>query len=65
MWHSLRALPATVWLVGLISLFNDIAAEMIYPVLPLYVAAVLMAGPKALGWIEGVAEAVSSLLKLG
>lgn len=64
MWQSLRALPATVWLVGLISLFNDIAAEMIYPVLPLYVAAVLMAGPKALGWIEGVAEAVSSLLKL-
>lgn len=64
MWRSLLSLPSTIWLISLISLFNDIAAEMIYPILPLYVASVLMAGPKALGWIEGIAEAISSLLKL-
>jgi MFS family permease len=61
---GLRSLPRTVWLLGLISLVNDAASDMIYPLVPLYLASVLMAGPKALGLIEGVAEAVSSLLKL-
>ncbi|MDD5037066.1 MAG: MFS transporter [Methylococcaceae bacterium] len=60
----MRSLPATVWLVGLISLCNDAASDMLYPLLPLYLSSVLMAGPRALGLIEGVAEAVASLLKL-
>ena len=64
MIRSIRALPRTVWLVATISLFNDAASDMIYPLVPLYLASVLMAGPKALGLIEGIAEAVSSLLKL-
>lgn len=64
MLNALRALPRTVWLIGLISLLNDAAGEMIYPLLPLYLASVLMAGPRALGLIEGLAEATSSLLKL-
>jgi len=57
-------LPLTVWLLGLISLFNDTAGEFVYPLLPLYLSSVLMAGPKALGLVEGTAEALSSLLKL-
>ena len=61
---ALRTLPATVWLLGLISLINDAASDMLYPLLPLYLSSVLMAGPKALGLIEGVAEATASLLKL-
>jgi len=61
---ALRSLPRTVWLLGLISLVNDAASDMIYPLVPLYLTSVLMAGPKALGLIEGIAEAVSSLLKL-
>ena len=58
------ALPRTIWLLGAISLLNDAASDMIYPLVPLYLASVLMAGPKALGVIEGVAEAVSSVIKL-
>ncbi|MCE7950807.1 MAG: MFS transporter [Xanthomonadales bacterium PRO7] len=61
---AIRKLPRTVWLLGIISLTNDAASDMIYPLVPLYLASVLMAGPKALGIIEGIAEAVSSLLKL-
>lgn len=64
MLAKLKQLPAAVWLIGLISLLNDTASEMIYPLVPLYLASVLMAGPRALGLIEGVAEATSSLLKL-
>ena len=64
MFASLAALPQTVWILGLISLLNDSASDMIYPLVPLYLASVLMAGPRALGLIEGIAEATSSLLKL-
>lgn len=64
MLRQLAALPSTVWLFGLVSLFNDSASELVYPLVPLYLASVLMAGPRALGIIEGIAETVSSLLKL-
>jgi len=64
MFKTLFSLPRTVWLIGLISLVNDSASEMLYPLMPLYLATVLMAGPKALGIIEGIAEATSSIFKL-
>ena len=64
MLKGLRALPRTVWLIGLISLVNDSASEMLYPLIPLYLSSVLLAGPRALGIIEGIAEATASLLKL-
>ena len=64
MLKALFALPSTVWLLGLVSFFNDSASELVYPLVPLYLASVLMAGPKALGIIEGIAEATGSLLKL-
>jgi len=62
--RSIFSLPRTVWLVGLISLVNDAASEMLYPLIPLYLSSVLMAGPRALGVIEGIADATASLLKL-
>ena len=64
MLKSLAHLPSTVWLLGLVSLFNDSASELVYPLLPLYLTSVLMAGPRALGIIEGIAEATGSVLKL-
>ena len=57
-------IPRPVWLLGWSSLFTDAATEMIYPVLPVYLARVLGAGAFSLGLIEGVAEAVNSLLKV-
>ena len=59
-----KKLPRTVVIVGLVSLFNDFASEMVVPLIPLLLATVLAAGPLALGLIEGVADTVSSLLKL-
>jgi hypothetical protein len=46
MFKTLLALPKTVWLIGFISLINDSASEMVYPLLPLYLSSVLLAGPK-------------------
>ena len=64
MFDRLKRMPRAVWLIGLISFVNDSASEMLYPLMPLYLASVLMAGPKAMGIIEGVADATSSILKL-
>ena len=61
MMNAIYSLPGTVWLLGVVSLFNDSASELVYAVLPLYIAT--MAGPGALGIIEGVAEATGSLFK--
>jgi MFS family permease len=59
-----RGLARNVVILGFVSLLNDGASEMIYPLLPAFLTAVLGAGPEALGVIEGVAEATASLLKL-
>jgi MFS family permease len=50
-------------MIGLVSLFTDAAAEMIYPLVPVYIAA-LGSGAILLGIIEGIAETTSSVLKL-
>ena len=57
-------LSRPVWLLGWVSFFTDMASEMIYPLLPLFLTRVLGAGPMSLGVIEGVAEAANSLLKV-
>ncbi|HEV8247955.1 MAG TPA: MFS transporter [Polyangiaceae bacterium] len=58
-----RRLPTAVIGLGLTSLLTDVSSEMIFPLLPLLLTS-LGAGAAALGLIEGVADAVSSLLKL-
>lgn len=57
-------LPRTVIVLGLVSLLNDAASEMITPLLPIFLTATLGVGPAAVGLVEGVAEATSSALKL-
>lgn len=56
-------LPKGVWTLGFTSLFTDIAGEIVYPLLPLFLANVLGAGALSLGLIEGVAESTASLFK--
>lgn len=51
-------------LLGITSLLTDISSEMIYPILPVYLVTQLGAGPEILGLIEGIAESLSSLLKV-
>jgi len=57
-------LPRTVIALGAVSLLTDASSEMIYPLLPVFLASVLGAGPVAIGAIEGAAESVAALLKL-
>jgi MFS family permease len=56
-------LPRAVKLFGLVSLLNDFASEMIYPLLPAFMTGVLGAGAGALGALDGAAEFASAIVK--
>jgi MFS family permease len=59
-----RKLPANVKLLGAASLLNDIASEMIFPLMPAFLIEVLGGSKAYLGLIEGLADSISSLLRL-
>ncbi|HJW95217.1 MAG TPA: MFS transporter [Thermoanaerobaculia bacterium] len=52
-----------VILLGLVSLLNDSASEMIFPILPVFLTVTLGATPFDVGMIEGLADAIASVLK--
>jgi MFS family permease len=56
------SITKTVWLISIVSLFTDVASEMLYPVMPVYLKSV---GYSVLfiGVLEGFAEAVAGLGK--
>lgn len=64
LWQRYRGLPPNVLALSLVSLLNDTSSEIIYPLLPAFLALTLGASPFAIGLIEGFAESVASLLKL-
>lgn len=59
-----RHLPRNVIALSFVSLLNDTSSEIVYPLLPAFLALSLGASPFAIGLIEGFAESVASLLKL-
>ena len=60
--NQTKTITKTVWLISLVSLFTDMASEMLYPVMPVYLKTV---GYSVLfiGVLEGFAEAVAGLGK--
>ena len=57
-------LDRNVYAVSVVSFFTDASAEMIYPLLPVFLTTVLGASAGFIGVIEGAAETTASLLKL-
>jgi MFS family permease len=53
-----------VFVLGLVSFFNDVASEMIYPIVPIFLTVALGAPVAVVGLIEGVAESTASILKV-
>jgi MFS family permease len=62
--RSMLSLPRTVIMLGVVSLLTDASSEMIYPLLPLFLAGTLGASATFIGLIEGVAESTASVVKL-
>lgn len=59
----ISGISTNVLVLGLISLLNDASSEMIYPILPLFLAGIGATGA-IIGLIEGAAETTASLLKV-
>jgi len=53
-----------VFVLGLVSFFNDVASEMIYPIVPIFLTGILGAPVAVVGLIEGIAESTASILKV-
>ncbi|MBM3624796.1 MAG: MFS transporter, partial [Alphaproteobacteria bacterium] len=60
----LRAIPAGVWALGIVSLLMDFSSEMIHALLPIYLVGAMGASMAEVGVIEGVAEATASIVKI-
>jgi MFS family permease len=58
----MKIITKTIWVLSLVSLFTDMASEMLYPVMPLFLQQI---GYSAvfIGVLEGVAEAMAGLSK--
>ncbi|MGE5352708.1 MAG: MFS transporter [Acidobacteriota bacterium] len=59
---AIKRLPRQVIILSMVSLFTDIASEMLYPVTPIFLTS-LGATMAAIGLIEGIAEVTAGLLK--
>jgi MFS family permease len=57
-------LERNVVAAGVVSFFMDVSSEMVYPLVPLFLSAVLGVNKSIIGLIEGIAETTASLLKL-
>ena len=58
-----KKIPRQVIILGMVSLFTDIASEMLYPITPIFLTAVLGSSMAIVGIIEGIAEFISGALK--
>jgi MFS family permease len=62
--NLLSTMPRTVWILGFASLLNDVSSEMIHSILPLFLVGSLGASLTTVGFIEGLAECIGSVLKV-
>ncbi|MFV2083724.1 MFS transporter [Micromonospora sp. LOL_021] len=59
-----RRVSGTVLLLGTVSLLTDVSSEMVASVLPLYLTAVVGLSPVAYGFLDGVYQGVSALVRI-
>lgn len=59
----MKRLPKQVIMLSLVSLFTDMASEMLYPITPIFLSSVLGASMAVVGLIEGFAEVTAGMLK--
>jgi len=57
-----RIITRNIWILSIVSLFTDVASEMLYPVMPVYLKTIGFS-IILIGILEGVAEATAGLSK--
>lgn len=55
-------ISTNIFVLGIVSLLNDISSEMVYPIVPIYLTAVLGVPTFVVGLVEGLADASSKIL---
>ncbi len=58
----MKGITRTIWILSLVSLFTDVASEMLYPVMPIYLKSINFS-IVLIGVLEGFAEAIAGLSK--
>ncbi len=58
----MKPITRTVWILSLVSLFTDMASEMLYPIMPIYLKTIGFS-ILLIGVLEGLVEAVAGLSK--
>ncbi|MEV1314533.1 MFS transporter [Micromonospora arborensis] len=61
---AVRRVSGTVVLLGTVSLLTDVSSEMVASVLPLYLTAVVGLSPIAYGFLDGMYQGVSALVRI-
>ena len=59
---GVKLITRTVWVLSMVSLFTDMASEMLYPVMPLFLRSIGFS-VVLIGVLEGMAEATAGLSK--
>lgn len=57
-------LPRTIWLVGVVSFFSNMSSVVITAFSPEFIINILGGTPAAMGYIRGISEALSYLMKM-
>ena len=57
-------MPASIWALGLVSMFMDISSELVHSLLPVFMVTVLGSSMVTIGVVEGVAEAAAAFTKV-
>jgi MFS family permease len=57
-------LPASIWVLGFVSLLMDVSSELIHSLLPVFMVTTLGISVLAVGLIEGAAEATALIVKV-
>ena len=58
----MKIITRTIFILSLVSLFTDIASEMLYPIMPMYLTSIGFS-VMLIGLLEGIAEATAGLSK--
>ena len=61
---TLQQIPASIWVLGFVSLLMDVSSEMIHSLLPLFMVTTLGASALTVGLVEGLAESTALIVKV-
>lgn len=62
--RNILGLNSNIFFLGIVSFLTDVSSELIFTLLPLFLANVLQTGTVVIGLIEGIAQSTASLLQI-